>query len=177
MTTRPLCLDCNAPFVCSVPKGKLVVTGCFHAYCIGCLKDWVASIEKPCPLCRKSICKIRSGKDFAVIWNIFLKIFEKSPSKVWDILKKNEDTKDNCSSCLEDFPSLSIRFDIEKKGLKHMNCGNSFLPEITVRDVIKVVEMCSSEDKKLHDRLTPSGPSYLEKIPDYVKGLIKWLNS
>lgn len=167
------CSDCQNGISPAVRKSTYVVTPCFHVFCIECLKQWVSKIEKPCPLCRVAIIQPRSGKDFITIWKIFVRIFNKDPDLVWKILSIQDNRTDNCSSCLEDFPNLDICYDMNKKIFKHLDCSKS-LPQLTMRDVVYIVNVYSSHNEELHDFLVPIPATIIEKMVSWFWNATKF---
>jgi len=137
---------------CPIDRRQIVVTGCFHIFCISCLKEWIQSLEKECPLCRNIIFRKQSGKDFQVIWKIFLTLIDITPETVFQCLDQKSGEKEKCSTCLEDFPPLHIYINEEKT------------KEITIKDVVDVVKFHSYKYEKLKNKLTPRRANFFDKL-------------
>lgn len=167
------CAQCTTPiYQCPVDKLSIVVTGCFHSFCVKCAKDWVKEIEKPCPLCRSSLYQRRSGKDFTVIWNVFLRIIKKDPQEAAKILASISN-EDSCSLCLEDFPELNLYFNPITHQFCHKECSIEGDKIVTLKDIVHVVQVWTHKDADLRSKLVPSGPTLWERASYYLGDLYK----
>lgn len=170
------CSKCIGPiYQCPINKMSIMVTGCFHSFCVKCAKDWVKEIEKPCPLCRASIYQTRSGKDFVVIWNVFLRIIKKEPAEAGKVLATLSESEDSCSMCLDDFPEMGLYFNPQTQQFFHGDCKEEECRAITLKDVIHVVQAWAQKDASLQSKVVPAKPTLWERGWYYMSSTYrKW---
>lgn len=163
------CARCSASFKeadSPVPSNHCIVTACFHTFHPSCLKEWVTQAEKNCPSCRATCYQHQAGKDFPIIWKIFIKALSTHPSTVLEVLESTVgETESSCPTCFEDFPVIPVHFDPETKRLEHQQCSSSSSKALLTLDIIsRVVQKCAEKDAELAQIMTPSPPSFYQRF-------------
>ena len=164
------CCACNQLIgPCPVPEKQFLVTSCFHIFHQECLKDWVTVPVKTCPLCMNNCYQRQAGKDFQIIWKIFLIALEHMSEPTLEALGTSEYINGQCCICTDNHPPIPLFFDPEQKRLFHDSCA---LPDNAVRltadDIVAAVKKCAEKDAKLKEILTPSPPSSFETLSPYA---------
>lgn len=149
---------------------QIVVTKCFHSYCISCLKNWVIELNKPCPICKKNIFRTESGKDFTIIWKIFSKILQTDPIFVENSLEKIDISNDACPVCQEDLIDLGVVLSDRQI---HLECCDfekvSQVYRLYIPTIVQIVKEYKEKDIVLTQVLTPRPMNWWDKVKEFFR--------